>query len=232
MPNSDEFKARLKPGLFHGLRMNDDNWELINGPAAHHIEQLNGINTVNVIEGLVTLLIATRVPTDPIPPMPTEVAFQELHRSSTLFLLLNPGVYRDCPVHLADANGKIVYQPPPHEQVPGLMQEMFVELRTVWQTGDALDAAAFALWRVNWVHPFKNGNGRTARSFAYACLNARLGVVLPGTTTIIDQIMATRTDYETAIRVADKAAETNNGRDLTKMREYLNGLLQVQMATI
>ncbi|MFX9016038.1 Fic family protein, partial [Acinetobacter baumannii] len=49
--------------------------------------------------------------------------------------------------------------------MPRLVQEFFEELINIWRTGDALDATAFALWRINWIHPFKNGNGRTARAF-------------------------------------------------------------------
>ena len=45
------------------------------------------------------------------------------------------------------------------------MAEFFKEMEQLWKTGDALDTASFALWRINWVHPFKNGNGRTARGF-------------------------------------------------------------------
>ncbi len=153
--------------------MLDDNWELINGPPAHHIEQLNATNTINVLEALVTFLIAHRTPNHNLPLMPSEDAFCELHRSGTLFLLNNPGKYRDSDVHVADGQGNVIYQPPPHAEVPGLMKSFFEELSRVWVNGDALNAAAFALWRVNWVHPFKNGNGRTARTFCYACLCAR-----------------------------------------------------------
>ena len=97
--------------------------------------------------------------------MPNETAFRELHRSGTLFLLNSPGDYRNGMVHVADSQGKVVYQPPPDTDVPQLMQSLFQELGRIWINGDALDAAAFALWRVNWIHPFKNGNGRTARTF-------------------------------------------------------------------
>jgi Fic family protein len=213
--------------------MNDDNWEVINGPAAHHIEQLNGVNTVNVIEALITLLTSLRPPSpSTVPLMPSEAALRELHRTGTIFLLNQPGNYRDCPVHVQDAAGNIVYQPPPPLEVPEHMTEFFKELLSIWHSGDALDAAAFALWRINWVHPFKNGNGRTARSFAYCCLCARLGVVLPGAPTVIDQIMTTRAEYEAAIRVGDAAAANGNGRDLSAMKTYLNDLLQIQIASV
>ena len=165
--------------------------------------------------------------------MPSEAAFRELHRSGTLFLLNKPGEYRDGAVHLADGNGNVVYLPPAHSDVPSLMQALFAELEQIWVTGDALDAAAFVLWRTNWIHPFKNGNGRTARTFCYACLCARLGVMLPGTTTIIDQIMTTRAEYEAALRVADAAVVADpNARDLGVMRAYLNKLLQIQINSI
>ncbi len=213
--------------------MLDSNWELINGPPAHHIEQLNAANTINVLEALVTFLINFNQP-DSLPWAPNEMAFRELHRCGTLFLLDKPGEYRDVPVQVANAlTGHVVYQAPPPDEVPKLMAEFFEELTRVWSDGDALDAAAFALWRINWIHPFKNGNGRTARAFCYACLNARLGVILPGTTTVIDQIMLTRPDYEAAIRVADQAVAANSSaRDLAQMKDYLNQLLQIQMSSV
>ena len=111
------------------------------------------------------------------------------------------------------------------------MEDFFNELGKLWTSGDALDVASFVLWRVNWIHPFKNGNGRTARAFAYACLCARLGVILPGRTTVIDQIMRSRPAYEAAIRAADQAA-VQGQRNLAPMKQYLNGLLQIQMASI
>ena len=111
------------------------------------------------------------------------------------------------------------------------MAEFFVELNQIWQTGDALDAAEYALWRINWIHPFKNGNGRTARSFAYCRLCARLSVFLPGAPTIIDQKMTTRTEHESVLRIADAAA-SKGARNLTDMRAYLDWLLQIQMASV
>ena len=212
--------------------MLDDNWELINGAAAHHIEQLNAINTINVIEALVTFLSTHRPPTAAFPYFPNEVALKELHRAGTLFLLSDPGAYRTEPVHVSElATGRVIYQPPAWEAVPEEMQNFFAGLQKIWATGDALDAAAFALWRINWVHPFRNGNGRTARAFAYACLCARLDVWLPGSPTVIDQIMATRPDYERALRAADASAQGGQ-LDLSEMKYYLHVLLTNQIQSI
>jgi Fic family protein len=212
--------------------MLDSNWELINGPPAHHIEQLNAANTINVLEALVTFLISFNKPNE-VPYAPNEMALRELHRCGTLFLLGKPGEYRDVPVQVANLQtGQVLYQAPPAAEVPKLVEEFFTELLNIWQSGDALDAAAFALWRINWIHPFKNGNGRTARAFCYACLT-RLGVILPGTTTVIDQIMLARADYEGSIRIADQAAAADPAaRDLAQMKDYLNRLLQIQINSI
>ncbi|MEQ1717137.1 MAG: Fic family protein, partial [Hyphomicrobium sp.] len=153
-------------------------------------------------------------------------------RGATIFLLNSPGEFRKEYVDLRAPNGTVVYVPPDWVEVEKCVDEFFVELKDIWVNGDALDVAAFALWRLNWIHPFKNGNGRTARSFAYACLCARLGVILPGTTTIIDQIMMTRDVYEACLRDADAAAERAGGRNLKPMRTYLDNLLQIQIASI
>lgn len=213
--------------------MLDDNWDLINGPAAHHIEQLNAANTINMIESLVTFLTYQKAQGNPH-LMLTELALKELHRAGTLFLLSTPGQYRTSDVVVADGNNNVVYEAPPWREVPGHMVQLFAELGQIWQKGDALDAAAFALWRINWVHPFKNGNGRTARCFSYACLCGHLGVMVPGAPTVIDQIMMTRPEYEAALRSGDAAvtAANPNGRDLQPMKAYLDRLLQIQINSV
>ena len=213
------------------LPMLDDNWEVVNGPAAHHIEGLNAINTVNVIEAMVTMLIDHKQKTADILIF-NDQALCELHRTGTLFLLKRPGVYRDTPVIVQNTStGDVLHRPPPHGEVPRWMSEFYEELKAQWMGGDALDVAAFALWRVNWVHPFKNGNGRTARAFAYACLCGHLGVILPGAPTVIDQIMVTRDEYEVCLRTGDKADEAGK-RDLAPMKDYLNRLLQIQISSL
>ena len=112
------------------------------------------------------------------------------------------------------------------------MEDFFSTLAVLWSTSDALDVASYALWRINWIHPFVNGNGRTARAFAYACLSAHLGVLLPGKITIIDQIMETRGEYQKALKAADDCDSAGQEPDLRMMKAYLNLLLQNQINSI
>lgn len=214
--------------------MLDNNWETINGPVAHRIEVLNATNQINVIEGLVNFLLVHRGPMNTgIPAMPDEAYLKQLHREGTMFLLANPGEYRNIEVHVGDGNGNVRHQAPPWQLVPGLMQHFFRQLSSLWASGDALDVAAYTLWGINWVHPFRNGNGRTARAFSYACLSLKIGAVLPGTTTVIDQIMANRAEYEKVLKIADDSYKVApHIPDLAPMKDFLDNLLQVQIASI
>jgi Fic family protein len=220
--------------------MYDDNWELINGPVAQEIEVLNYSSQTNVLEGLVKFLLAHQGPKgDGGAPMPDETALRHLHFAGTIFLLASPGDYRNCPVQVAkkgtDGAVVVMHDPPHWHNVDGLMQSFFRDLSSLWTSGDALDVAGYSLWRINWVHPFRNGNGRTARAFSYACICLKLGVWLPGEITIPDLIMQdkNRERYEAVLRAADLGLTRPDRRpDLAPMREFLDDLLQEQMASL
>lgn len=63
-----------------------------------------------------------------------------------------------------DRSGEVVFEPPQHELVPGLVDEMCVTTRdSGWHP--AL-AAAWVHVATAAIHPFKDGNGRTARVLA------------------------------------------------------------------
>jgi Fic family protein len=82
---------------------------------------------------------------------------------------------------------------------------------------NAIERAAYALWRFNWIHPFAGGNGRTARSIAYLIVCIDSGGLLLGKPTV-PTIIASRTDdYEAALREAD-AADRCGQESLAAMR--------------
>ena len=95
----------------------------------------------------------------------------------------NAGVYRPCQVNVVgrdeSGNPVIVYAPPEHYAVPSLMDEMVNDLNRYWETTDPIELAAYGLWRLTWIHPFVNGNGRTARALCYYLLCVRTETVLP-----------------------------------------------------
>lgn len=212
--------------------MKDNNWELVNGPAAHEIEFINHENQINVIEALVKLYTAVGVVSDAgCHAFPTARVLLELHRTGTLFLLDNPGEYRkDYDVVVRRSDGVIVHEPPPWQEVEGLMAEFHEEVAQMWEDPNRVKVAAYALWRINWIHPFRNGNGRSARSFAYACLCLKFATFLPGSPTVLDMIMADRPPYEAALNHADETFAATGTADLGPMEDYLGGLLIRQLS--
>jgi Fic family protein len=91
--------------------------------------------------------------------------------------------------------------------------------------------AAYLMWRLNWIHPFFGGNGRTSRAVSYLILCAKLGFVLPGAQTIPDQIVAHRQPYFDALQAADAAWESGQ-LDLSQMESLLGDLLATQLLSI
>src|SRR3954454_12567738 len=76
------------------------------------------------------------------------------------------GLYRPGPVKIQ----KSKHQPPGAHLVPELVEHMCDYVNDNWNISTAVHLAAYTSWRVNWIHPFTDGNGRTARAAAYTVL--------------------------------------------------------------
>src|SRR6266853_5258086 len=79
-------------------------------------------------------------------------------------------------------------KPPGAHMVPEEVEHMCDYVNDNWEKSSPVHLAAYALWKLNWIHPFTDGNGRTARAISYLLLCLRLGYRLPGTNTIPEQI--------------------------------------------
>jgi len=69
-------------------------------------------------------------------------------------------------------------------QVADEVAHMCEYVTTQWQTQSPLHLSAYVMWRLNWIHPFVDGNGRTARAVSYVVLNIKLDSLLPGSPAI------------------------------------------------
>lgn len=149
----------------------------------------------------------------------------ELQRLAVNQIYRCAGHFRDGPVKLS-AGGHIT---PDAELVAGLVDEMCAYVNEHWEKRHALHVAAYLMWRLNWIHPFFGGNGRSSRSISYLIMCVLLGFVLPGEKAIPEFIAEERTPYYVALRDAD--AHWKEGRlDLTKMESLLSSLLAKQLA--
>jgi Fic family protein len=113
--------------------------------------------------------------------------------------------------------------------VPELVEDMCDYVNDHWDESTPIHLAAYVMWRLNWIHPFADGNGRTSRIVSYVVLSIRAGAVLPGTPTIPDQIVDNRNPYFEALDAAD-AAYRGGKIDVSKMEALLAALLAKQLA--
>ena len=138
---------------------------------------------------------------------------------------VNPlaGVFRHSPVTIAGS----LHQAPCEHLVPNLIEEMCDWIEVHW-SAPAIHLCAYVMWRLNWIHPFADGNGRTTRAVAYLVLCARSGFALPGKHTIPEQIAENRPPYYAALELIDASIDTNNP-DLSAMEELLSAGLKEQL---
>lgn len=115
--------------------------------------------------------------------------------------------------------------------VPAEIETLCDYVNDSWASKSAIHLAAYILWRLNWIHPFTDGNGRTSRALSYLVLCVRLGYVLPGTRTIPEQIANDKTLYYQALGAAD-VAEKKGTVDVSLLEDLLATLLAEQLYAV
>ncbi len=118
---------------------------------------------------------------------------------------------------------------PQQKDVEKYLGIFFAELRGRWVTMTPVEAAAFTLWFINWVHPFKNGNGRSARAFCYASMAMKMGYVPPGERTVPELIKKNDEEYQLALRQADASHKNVGKPDLSLLEALLDRLIGEQL---
>ena len=88
--------------------------------------------------------------------------------------------------------------------------------------------AAYVLWRLNWIHPFVEGNGRTARAACYYLICLKHGQLLPGRKIVPERIRENREPYYAALQAADRAWDLGHF-DVSELAKYLSILLKAQL---
>jgi len=151
----------------------------------------------------------------------------DLHRVALAGLSAYAGSFRPGGVEIQGSR----HHPVGAHQVPELIEDMCDYVNANFAEKSALHLAAYLMWRLNWIHPFADGNGRTSRMVSYLVMCIRIGETLPGTKTIPEQIAADRTPYFQALEAAD-AAERDGRQDLSAMEALLESLLAAQLLSV
>lgn len=137
------------------------------------------------------------------------------------------GSYRDARKRVEITNSP--HTLPDAAFVPALVQEA-VDFINDRGGKSALERAAYALWRLNWIHPFAVGNGRTSRAVAYLIICLDRGYMLPGVPTIPTIIYEHREEYVSVLREMDALAKESI--DLGPMTTFLKKMLVKQLALV
>jgi len=124
------------------------------------------------------------------------------------------------------------HQPPKGAEVPELIEELCDYVNDNWPNASAAHLAAYVMWRINWIHPFDDGNGRTARAASYLVLSVKTGGVLPGTKTIPERISGAKNSYYFALEKADKAYTKDKTIDVSALEEIIVSALAAQLADV
>lgn len=98
-----------------------------------------------------------------------------------------------------------------------------------WETTDPVALATYVLWRINNIHPFINGNGRTARAASYFVLCVSAGGWLPGSVILPELLRQNRNEYVMALKAADASFQQGGDADLSELHALLMRLLEEQI---
>jgi Fic family protein len=200
---------------------------VVSEPVERQIECLNEVAAVYLVGSMVLHMLEAS-PTEP----PGEKSLKVLHQVLTFLLLeRGPGQYRDCPTYIFETRADtglttISRVAPAPDEIESLMAKFFGDLADMWSSADALDVAAFAMWRICWIHPFKDNNGRTARAFAYVCLCLKMGGPLSDPGTFFNAALWQEGFY--AVMLECHATFAAGAVDLSRMKDHLSGLLKLQ----
>jgi Fic family protein len=136
--------------------------------------------------------------------------------------LLTPGEYRRGENRVAGSNGELIFATPPSGDVPELMRSFVGWLEDHAELPAPILAALAHLEFVA-IHPFNDGNGRTARAISRFLL-VRGGYALDGLVSLDAHLDIHRSEYFAAIR-SSIGREYQTGYDATPFVRFLLGAM-------
>jgi Fic family protein len=155
----------------------------------------------------------------------------EVHKTVTKETLENPGdegVFRNRQVFVGNRiSGEVIFMPPPTEQVPQLVNEFLGWFNsTVVNEIDPVIEAGLTHYELVRIHPFIDGNGRTARVIATLLLYKR-GFDSKRFFALDDYYDQDRRGYYGALKGVDQ-----NTLDLTGWLEYFTDGVAVSIKAV
>ena len=161
----------------------------------------------------------------------TEGLIKTLNHHAIAGLHGDPGEYRWRGMVVRGKQPDDNFVAPYWKNVPPLMDNFVSEVNEAWDKVEPFQLAAYCLWHLNFIHPFVNGNGRTARALCYFVLCVRQGILLPGQPIVPELIRRDRDEYVRLLKKADKAYESGNpAGGLPDLTDFLARLQAEQLS--
>ncbi|WP_288901647.1 Fic family protein [uncultured Sneathiella sp.] len=151
-----------------------------------------------------------------------------LHREALQGISAFAGNFRPAGVEIAGSS----HQPVEAHLVPEYIEELCDYVNDNLKTASPIHLSAYVMWRLNWIHPFDDGNGRTSRALCYLVLCVSTGMQLPGSNTIPEQISNNKKPYYDALEAADAHYKKDKTINLSELEEYLESLLAKQLVDV
>jgi Fic family protein len=161
------------------------------------------------------------------PPRPFKLKskfIMDLHHVALEGIHPLAGTFRNTPVTIENS----YHVPPKSSEVPDEVSDLCSYINENWQSKTATHLAAYVLWKLNWIHPFADGNGRTSRALSYVVMSIKMNAILPGSPTIPDQIDADKSPYYSALEHADKHW-TDDTVNVSALESMLEAMLADQL---
>jgi Fic family protein len=185
-------------------------------------EVFNGLRQIHAVEEMVEYHLD---PERPFRLRPSQIL--HLHRYALDGISAYAGTWRPSGIEI----GGSLHRPVDAYQVPEMIEDLCDYVNDHWTESSPVHLSAYAMWKLNWIHPFTDGNGRTSRAVSYLVLCLKAGYLLPGKRSIPDQIAEDRAPYYRALESAD-AAWRENRLDLSEMEELISHLLARQLLEV
>ena len=132
---------------------------------------INGVRVVGPVKDIVEILNAYKAyeKIDKVNPF-KEDDLKEIHYIFGNEVVLNPGKYRTGNEGVTDENGNVVFVAPPPNIVPSHMEKLFAWTKSEFRNINPLILSSVFHYEFVFIHPFSDGNGRTARFWQNALL--------------------------------------------------------------
>lgn len=186
-------------------------------------EARNGLKQFDVTRALIDQFLNSDKPFKLRPSV-----LQQLHRVALDGISIFAGNFRPAGVKIEGSS----HEPVGAHLVPEHVEELCDYVNENWEKTSPIHLSAYVMWRLNWIHPFDDGNGRTSRALSYLVLCVSTGIQLPGTNTIPEQISRDKKPYYDALETADEFYKKDNEINVIELEKYIEELLANQLLDV